>query len=149
MAGMDNSVCRKDWRWFFWLVSVRCGKLRDLRADVKGWKAGVLVLWFVIVHGDAGRYWNDWNEVGAAVVKGGKVFVDIDAVSVEGVEGAGSVDEVDSFDRVVVAVAAAGVSVGIEDGGNVEGAGVVGGADDVEVVATAVVEGRDDVGGVV
>ena len=94
---MGDCACREDWRRFFWLVSVRRGKQRNLRTDVEGRKADALVIWFVVAWGDAS------------------------AVSIEGVECAGSVDEVDGLKRFAVAVA----DVGVEEVGNVENASVV------------------------
>ena len=107
MAGVGDCACREDWRRLFWLVSARRGERRNLRTDVEGRKADALVIWFVVAWGDAS------------------------AVSVEGVECAGGVDEVDGLERFAVAVvvavadAVAVADVGVEEAGDVEDAGVV------------------------
>ena len=81
VRGSARCVCQGHWGQFFWLVHLRCGDWRDLQTGVKGQNADALMLWFIVACGDAG------------------------AVSIEGVEGAGSVDRVDGFERVAVAVA--------------------------------------------
>ena len=104
---MGDCVCQEDWWQLFWLVSARRGEQRNLQTDVKGRKADALMIWFVVMWGDAS------------------------AVSIEGVECAGGVDKVDSLERFAVAVvvavadAVAVADVGVEEVGDVEDAGVV------------------------
>ena len=98
---MSDCACQEDWWQLFWLVSARCGEQRNLQTDVKGQKVDALMIWFVVMWGDAS------------------------AVSIEGVECAGGVDKVDSLERFAVAIVVAVADVGVEEAGNVEDAGVV------------------------
>ena len=98
---MGDCACQEDWWQLFWLVSARHGKQRNLQTDVKGQKADALIIWFIVMWGDAS------------------------AVSIEGVECAGGVDKVDSLERFAVAVVVAVADVGVEEAGDVKYAGVM------------------------
>ena len=134
MAGVGDCACQEDWRRLFWLVSARRGERRNLRTDVEGREADALVIWFVVAWGDAS------------------------AVSVEGVKCAGGVDQVDSLERLAVAVAGVGIE-GVGADGGLEGVAVAvavadigveeaGDVEDAGVVARIAVAGVDVVDGV-